>query len=495
MTPTANIDVLARILAQVDRQPCHPAVVSDEGTVSYGALGASAWRLAASLAALADGPRVLIHLPQGADAYAAMLGSALAGGVYAPINQSAPLARQRMVFERFQPDAIVTDAACSAAVAALRPDVPVFDIDALPARQLSAPRPAHELIYVMFTPGSTGVPKGVMVPRRALSHYVGWALDAMAIGPDDRWSQHPNVAFDLSVLDIFGALAGGATLYPLSGPHDRMMPARAIARHRLTVWNSVPSVIDMMRQAKQATRDSLASLRLATFCGEPLLAPHLETLFAARPDLRVHNTYGPTEATVSCTLLTLGAETWRAATRDSVAVGEAIPGMGLHLLGDDPASGEIAITGSQLARGYWRDETATARAFRNIVVDGATVPAYLTGDRGVLHDGQLYFEGRLDHQVKVRGHRVELGAIDHAIREFGAVAACTVKQGEALTAYVQAPPGLDVAGLQAYLATRLMEHERPRSIELVDEIPRNANDKIDRRAVTALRRPDTAHVA
>lgn len=264
----------------------------------------------------------------------------------------------------------------------------------------------HRLAYVIFTSGSTGIPKGVMVSRSALDHYVQWMTDVFEISPQDRVSQHPNLAFDISMTDVFGALCHGATLYPLLREVDRLMPARMIEREKITVWNSVPSVVSLMMKAGQATAANLGSVRLFNFCGEPLLPEQLEALFAARPDVLVRNTYGPTEATIAVTDLPLRKDDYRLATTTSVAIGAPISNIGIHLIGGRHAEeGQVVITGPQLADGYWRDPAKTEEVFRPIEIGGRPERAYFTGDWAERHNGHVFFKERIDLQVKVKGYR------------------------------------------------------------------------------------------
>ncbi len=482
---TQMADVVERLLALAEAQPDHLAVVEAERSLTYRQFVQRAARMAAAVARAGEHPRVLVHLPQGADAYAAMFGTAMGGGYYVPMNIEAPLVKQRSIRQQFAPD-IVIGTAQSAAM--LETDVPVIDVAALPEETLEAPRPAHDLIYVIFTSGSTGQPKGVALSRAGLDHYVAWALEAMQVSPSDRWSQQPNIAFDLSVLDIYGALCGGATLYPLTGAADKLMPAQAIVRHKLTIWNSVPSVVDLMRRARQVTPSHLASLRLMTFCGEALLPQHLEAIFAARPELLVHNTYGPTEATVSMTLIRLTEADYRAATRATVAIGDAIPGMGLHLVeGDTPDEGEIVITGPQLARGYWGNPTATEQAFCQIDLDGRRQLAYRTGDWGERRDGQVYFKSRRDFQVKINGYRIDLDEVNGALRQCGFAAAQSALVDGVLTAFLEIPD--DVVPAEDALRKRLETLVEPYAVPVryvaVPAFPRNANDKVDLNALIA----------
>ena len=317
-----------------------------------------------------------------------------------------------------------------------------------------------------------------MIARQALAHYVAWALPALGIGADDRCSQHPNIGFDLSVLDIYASLCSGAALAPFAGADDRLVPARAVQRHGLTVWISVPSVIDLMAKAGQVTAGHLGSLRLLFFCGEPLLPRHLEAIFAALPEVSVINAYGPTEATVSCTELRLAADSYREACGDSVALGDAIPGMSLDLVGGDRREeGEIMLSGPQLARGYWRNETLTAESFRP--VPGTDTVGYFTGDWARVRDGHLYFQERMDRQVKIHGYRLELAEVDAALERLGVPAAFTVLAEGRLVSFVEAGGQDGPATLRRSLAAWLPAYAMPAEIRVLSALPRNANGKID----------------
>ncbi|MGF1608808.1 MAG: AMP-binding protein [Kiloniellales bacterium] len=488
MTPAAN-DIVDLFLARAAGQPERLAVVQSGRSVSYGELEAGVRRLAAALAetsaASGEPPRVLVHLPSGAAAYTAMLATAMAGGYYAPNNLSAPLERQRMVAQRFAPNVVVTSAELASGIRDSAGDACFLDPADLAAPPLAAPLPPHDLLYVMFTSGSTGVPKGVTVPRDAVSHYTAWVLDTTRVTPEDRWSQHPNLAFDISGTDIYGALCGGASIYPLVSQADRLMPFRFLRTHGLTIWNSVPSVVDSMTKLNLVKPETLASLRLMIFCGEALLPAHLEALFAARLDLPVCNTYGPTEATIACSHVTLHKDDYQAASRFNVSIGVPMPGVGLHLVGGAHGDeGEIAITGPQLARGYWQDPETTAGVFRSITLEGREVPAYFTGDWAERIDGRIYFQHRIDHQVKIRGYRLELGEVNAAIRKAGLPAAHTALVGDELHAFLLADEAaVDLGALHGTLKTLLSDYALPRHYHFVEDFPRNANDKVDLRAL------------
>lgn len=480
-------DVLDRFLEQARLHPDKVAVSENGRLVSYAELHRHAAAIAAGLAPHGAHPKVLILLDQGWLAYSAILAVLIAGGIYAPINTQAPVEKIELIARQFQPDVVLTTAAVRSRFAAFDSAGTFIDVEAPESAPLAAPRPAHELMYVMFTSGSTGVPKGVMIRRDSMAHFIAWVIDTVKPTPEDRWSQHPNIAFDMSHLDIFGCLGSGGTLVPFNTQVDRLMPAKKIKAERVTLWYSVPSVVNMMMQARQLTADNLASLRLMNFAGEALLPEQLDAVFAARPDLEVWNTYGPTEATVTVTLLRLHAHDYRSHCRASASIGAGIPGMKLVLQnGTHADEGEIVILGPQLAVGYWQSDELTGKAFREVELDGRRQRGYFTGDWGQREGENIYFVGRIDNQVKIRGVRLELGEVEAALRRCGYRDAIVVLHENRLHAFLESDAQtVDDVALAARLAEILVPQGIPSSYHLVPTFPRNANDKVDRGALRA----------
>jgi D-alanine--poly(phosphoribitol) ligase subunit 1 len=480
-------DIVTLFFAAAEATPDAPAIVIEERTWSYGRL-AERIRAFASAFSAVEGARVAIALPQEHDAYAAIFGAALAGGFHSPLNVASPVEKLRKIVSQFQPDFLVATPDMAAALESSAPECRLIDPSALDeSRLLNGNGTRHDLAYVMFTSGSTGDPKGVMISRAALGNYVEW-LGTLGLGPDERMSQQPNLAFDISMTDIFGALCHGAALYPLATDFDRMYPADFIRRNRITVWNSTPSAVSLMMQGRQVTADNLSSVRLFNFCGEPLVKQQLDAVFGAVPETLCQNTYGPTEATVAVTSLELTKENYEAYCGNSVAIGPPIANMETHLVGGAHADeGQIVITGPQLAEGYWNDEVRTAQAFRPVPELGG-VRGYYTGDWAERRDGEIYFKERMDFQVKVRGFRVELDEVASAIRDCGWPVAVVFKRGEALAAVVEraGSEAFNEGQLKASLSSKIEAHAIPQRIIEVAAVPRSDNDKLDRKASALL---------
>ncbi len=474
------LDLVAQFMENASKQPAHPAVVEDTGSVTYEELARMVSRIAAAIAVVCEQPRVLIYLPKGAAAYAAMLATMKAGGVYAPVNLDAPVHRNVEILKQFRPHVIVSTTATLEILETAGKGSTLVDIDNLTAEELDDPRPGSKLAYVMFTSGTTGKPKGVMIPHTALASYTEWALAAMSPSPEDKWSQHPNIAFDISALDIYGALCSGATLYPVISAKDKLLPAQFIRRHQLTIWTSVPSIVDLMVKARQATTQNFASLRLLSFCGEPLFQKHLDAVFDANESVVVHNTYGPTEATISCTLLRMTKSTYRQYCNNSVAIGQPIQGMDFVFDGGSDEEGELLLLGRQLAVGYWENAAETEQVFMSISVEGDVRRAYRTGDWVAKRSGEYFFVSRIDSQVKIRGNRVELDGIDSAIFELGFGNSCTVHVNDELHSFLETEHLPDLVQFRQTLSNRLLEYELPAHIYAIEFLPRSANDKIDR---------------
>lgn len=482
-----NTDVIDLFLTAATERSSHSAISLREDTITYEVFEKRVRDFAGSFM-YRQATGVLIALPQGRDAYAAMLGAGLAGCYYAPLNVEAPIDKQLRIVGLMHPAIIVAEPALGAMLAPAAPGALILSPQDSLGPPLIGRGSRHEIAYIIFTSGTTGTPKGVVIPRTALDHFIGWVRESKTITSDDRVPQFSNIAFDVSVTDIYGALCSGATLYPVTGRSDRMFPARVVAREKLTMWNSTPSVLSLMSWAGELTKHLLGTLRLINTCGEPLLPTQVSAIFAALPDVIVQNSYGPTETTVTMTELRLSRHNYLPACSNSVAIGSPIAGIDMFLLGGRHANeGEIVITGAQLAMGYWNAPDRTAAVFKTIDVAGNPVRAYFSGDWAERRDGHIFFKERIDSQIKIRGFRLELAEVASAIHECGYPVACVLKWHDEVAAVIEQRPDqpCDETTLRAALAKKLEMHAIPSVVRWVDLIPRTANDKLDHQGVAA----------
>jgi amino acid adenylation domain-containing protein len=501
--------------------PNRHAIELEGKTLTYGELARRARGIAETLVGHAptDGPpltAVLAH--RSATAFAGILGVLARGHGYVPLNPGFPAARNRGMLTRAGCGAVVADSAARAEIADLLEGLNRELLIVLPdeedvrplARQWSPHRVvgARELgggefeprrviptepAYLLFTSGSTGTPKGVAVSHGNVRAFLDAVAARYDFSADDRFSQTFNLTFDLSVFDMFAAWEAGACV---CCPSDKALlnPADFIRRSALTVWFSVPSIAVFMRRLRVLKPESFPTLRWSLFCGEALPAAVAQEWAAAAPNSALENLYGPTEATISCTAYRWDPQ--RSADElelGIVPIGRPLGAMSALVARDDlqevppGEAGELLLNGPQVVEGYWHDAEATARAF--VRVDGR--PYYRTGDRVRQPDadGSLLYLGRLDNQIKVLGHRVELGEVEAAIREetgIDAVAAVgwprSATGAGGIAAFV-GDTAVDVSALKERLAARLPGYMVPRELRLLAQLPLNANGKWDRGAL------------
>lgn len=483
--PQGPPDLLEVFRRRATAAPRVTAVDHGGVAVSYEELSSLARQIAGSIQhpGSAASPRVLLALPPSPSAYAAMIGTLIAGGTFCPIHLSGPEGRNAAVCQAFCPDIVLYERTPPPFLDAL--PVTTRRVDVLRPRAQSLDTPAVELsdvAYVVFTSGSTGNPKGVKVGRRGFSYFLQIAQRYFNSNSGERWAQFSNLGHDLGVMDVFMALTQGGTLVPLDEA-ERLRPATAIRDRYLSVWQSVPSVIELMTRAKQLTTENLESLRVMSFCGEPLHPHQLEALFKARPDLSVFNTYGTTETTGFNTLNHLTVSNYRDSCQaGAVAIGDDVPGWNIHLRGGETADeGEIVVASDYLSLGYWQDESRTRSAFRQVEFGrSGTLRSYFTGDRGVRRGSRVYCSGRSDRQIKIRGERIELDEIDGLLREAGFPAAYTILKDGELFSFVEATGDVDQERVRAHLMNALPFHAVPKSVTPLPSLPRNPNGKIDR---------------
>ena len=485
-----------------------PALILREGDVSFAQLRADAERAALWLAAQGarKGDIVALQLPKRRATYALWLACLRQGCPYVFMDPRNPPPRDASILARLTPRVFVSVSdTANPHGAALRlagaEDAAAW-LEALPQ---GAPEPARlegaDPAYVMFTSGSTGEPKGAVIPHRGVLSLMRWAR-AFIAGPEGAVFSNINpLHFDNAVFDLYGGLVNGAALAPVetSESANPALWARRLRDAGANVIFAVPTLFQTLDRLKLLRPETLPAARVFVFGGEGFPAAHLAEFFARfKGRARLVNVYGPTETSCICSSLEIDEAALAAA-------GAGFPSLGRmhedfdHAVLDDAGRraapgkpGELWIGGGNVGLGYFNNREETARRF----APAPHLPGggiwYRSGDL-VREDagGLLWFLGRVDNQVKVRGHRIELEEIDLALEAFpGVKRALTVAaqgpDGAELRAAFTASGAVEIEALRAACAQKLPPYMRPAVLRQMDALPQNANGKADRRAVARL---------
>ncbi|HEX3554514.1 MAG TPA: non-ribosomal peptide synthase/polyketide synthase, partial [Thermoanaerobaculia bacterium] len=487
--------IVEAVEAQVGRTPLAPAVCDDARVWTYRELNANANRLARHLRACGVGNESLVAvcLDRSLDLLAVLLGILKAGGAYVPLDPAYPSARLELMLEDSRASLLVTSEALLARLPT--PQVPTLCLDreapailARPPEDLEEKPEPGALAYVIYTSGSTGRPKGVGIEHRSAAALLEWARQAFTPGELAGVLAATSICFDLSVFELFVPLACGGRV--ILAADALALPGLAMAS-QVTLINTVPSALSELLRLG-AVPPGVETINLA---GEVLPQPLVELIYAQTPVRRVLNLYGPSEDT---TYSTIG----RPARGESSppAIGRPLGDTRVHVLDAAlellPAgvAGELCIAGRGLARGYLGRPDLTAEKFvPDPFADEPGARMYRTGDRARRRrDGELELFGRLDHQIKVRGFRIEPGEIEAALLAYGALRAVAVQPYEAapgdrrLAAYLVAADGRTVppAGeLRSWLAGRLPDFMLPAAFVTLTALPLTPSGKLDRKAL------------
>ena len=488
-------DVFEQTVAQY---PARKALISGDRTISYAALDNASTSLANTLVSHGVQAEELvgIHMRKGWQQVVAVLAILKAGGAYMPIDPTLPnsrartlaqVGRLRVVLQSNDDDGfgdIVTAIAVDESWLDMEPQSP-------PAIKLRPDR----LAYVLFTSGSTGVPKGVMIEHRAALNTVLAVNQRNNIGPDDRFMMISALHFDLSVYDIFGAFAAGACLVI---PEDETLPdplrwEHLIQEHGVTIWNSVPALLSLFvdHLEDRGLLGHLALLKQIFLSGDWLPVSLCQRVRKLAPQTRLVSMGGPTEAAIWQVdfPITQIDPNWR-----SIPYGRPLANHHVrildHALRPRPVGvvGEVFVGGAGLARGYWDQPEHTEAAFITDPTTGERL--YRSGDWARWHpDGWIEFLGRTDTQVKVNGVRIELGEIENTIVAHPDIArAATIivddaTGGKQLRTFYTTEVGRPVNELHQWIAGRLPRAYVPTTLSHLDQLPLTGNGKVDRRAL------------
>ena len=514
-----------------ERNPGAVAVVDRDRRLTYGELDERSARLAAVLVDLGvlPGSRVALYLDKSLESLVAIYATLRCGAAYVPLDPRSPTPRLGYILSDCGVTTLISSRTKAAAWPALVAEgaplrqVVVLDgagetgddtgadpggalhvVDgaaaSLTVHPLWGTRPGAsdlDLAYILYTSGSTGQPKGVMLTHRNALAFVDWATATISVTAADRLSSHAPLHFDLSVFDLYAAASAGATLclVPTSASVFPVEMARFIAEQEITIWYSVPSVLTMLAERGGLQTGALPLLRAAVFAGEVFPSKYLAKLMGLLPHVSFWNWYGPTETNV-CT--SYRVESPPAADAGDIPIGRPIDNVEGLVVGPDNLAvpvgevGELLIRGSTVMRGYWGDPDKTAARLVPDPRPGALGdPVYRTGDLvSELPSGDYRFHGRADNQIKSRGYRIELGEIEAAINAHPGVVECAAvaipdEQISNRIKVVAVAEGVTGPELASFCAGRVPRYMVPDEIELRAALPRTSTGKVDRVALAA----------
>lgn len=504
--------------------------VRDQGEgLTYGQLDRLTNQVARTLrsAGVQRGDRVGIYVNKSLASIISVFGILKAGGVYVPLDPNAPPSRLAYITRDCDVRILLTTCDKTDAAAAFHDAgtpltiVVLTDDKARPAAlpqakelitwervraQDEGPPPSTgaieaDLAYILYTSGSTGDPKGVMIAHRTVLTFINWCHETFQITPDDRVTSHAPLHFDLSTFDIYVTIKAGGTvvLVPEKLSIFPVQIVQLLQQERITVTYLVPSILSMMVNYGQLDSHNLTALRLVLFAGEVFPVKFLRRLVAAVPQADYYNLYGPTETNV-CMYYKVQPRDLAPDQTQPVPIGVACANIEVFAVGDqgqlviNPGQkGELWVRGSCVAQGYWGDPEKTARNFvRNPYQPHFDEVAYRTGDIVVLDGLNWRYVGRRDHMIKSRGYRIELGEIEatlyaHAgVKEAVVVAVPDELIGNRLKAFVVPMEGnsLTVKELRAYCSKHLPGYMVPESMEFLSELPKTSTGKVNRPLLT-----------
>jgi amino acid adenylation domain-containing protein len=522
--------VSARLLhellaASAEAHPNRTAVVDGGRRATYAELEARANRLANLLLDLgvSAGDRIGLYREKQLESLVGIYGALKVGAAYVPLDPQAPAARLAYISSDCDIRVILTGeekagtwAGLVAAGSPLETLVLLTDggHDAVPAPdgvrvvtssalegqpETASPTKVDErdLAYILYTSGSTGDPKGVMLSHRNALAFVDWAVDCFDVNPEDRLSSHAPLHFDLSIFDLFAAAKACAPVV-LVPPVISMFPAevvRFIGENEISIWYSVPTILSMLTLRGGLAGGEFPQLRTILFAGEVFPTKYLRRLMELLPHVRFYNLYGPTETNV-CTYYEV--RPLPAEQTEPIPIGRAITNVDVFAVTEDgrvaaPGEvGELYVRGPTVMRGYWGDPLRTGKVLVRDPSRGESDEyVYRTGDL-VQEDenGSYRFLGRRDTQIKSRGYRIELGDVESTLVTHPAVVECAViaVPDELITNRIRAfvavrEKVVQEADLVRFCAERIPHYMIPESFEFRDVLPRTSTGKIDRQAL------------
>ena len=456
---------------------------------------------------------VIIMGTRSFNTHAGILGTIIAGSYYTPLNETFPVDRNINIIKTSGAKIIILDSEDFKNYETILDSLEGYyiiclnsDIDNLKKRF-----PKHhfehknnnletievcddDTVYMLFTSGSTGIPKGIKISHYNLNSYILSFTKRNIVTENDRIIQMNDLTFDLSAHSLFLSIIFGACLYTPDN-NEKINPIKFINEHSISHALMVPSSIIFMKKMRVLKENSLLSIKYLSFCGEALPFDNAILMAKAAPNAKLENIYGPTEATIACTYFEFDKDTKELPVYSgSMPIGKAYDGMEVFLIDENlniinTGIGQIVLSGRQLAKGYVNNEAQTKEKFIKI----NNKDCYLTGDLGRWVNGELVFLGRNDTQVQIKGYRVEIFEIENAISKIDSIISNAViptpvgaATYENTAAFLVCNKNIDTNKIKDDLSKTLPNYMVPNKYIILDSMPLNSNGKIDRNQLKKL---------
>ena len=429
--------------------------------------------------------KVSLCLEQSFEAYAWIISCYMTHIEYSPIDPNAPAIWKKKCADMFSPDIVV----CSDGFRDfsfrrfVRPDLS----DACSKTKIEYSTPHNKIqttnFYTLFTSGTTGIPKAVVVSRHALENFIKFGAEEYGVNNCDVCSQFSKLTFDLSIFDIFISLSNGACLVSFFSKISKLFPAEMVDKYKITFWHSVPNVIDYFVKSQNA-KGKLSSVRLFNFAGETLYVSKVKELFSVNNNCVIYNVFGHTETTFCMYQKVTINDYLDYSNNISISIGNTIPGYSYVVKNWDKESnsGELVIVGDEIAEGYLNGDEK--HVFNTLYSNGKTIRYFLSGDYVSFYNGKLFYNGRLDEQYKVHGFRCNTDEIDNILFTFG-ISSKTIFFKNNLYTYVLS---LSFNEKEVYeiIERNLPEYYRPMRVISIEAFPLNSSGKVDKNMLEAL---------
>ncbi len=446
-----------------------------------------------------------------------IIGTVMAGSYYTPLNETFPIERNIDIIKISNAQSIVIDIDDFKNYENILDSIddyniicPEKDLEYITKRfpnhkvrcngqsKQNIAAEENDAVYMLFTSGSTGIPKGIKISHYNLYNYIKAFTKRNSITDNDRFIQMNDLTFDLSVHSLFLSILHGACLY-IPSSSERINPVKFINDYSITNILMVPSSIAFMKKMRVLKDNSLMSVKYLSFCGETLPFDNAILMAKAAPNAKLENLYGPTEATIACTYFEFDKNTEELIEYSgSMPIGNAYDGMNVELFDNnlnkiiDNSIGQIVLSGKQLTTGYVNNKEQTKEKF--VVIDNSL--HYLTGDLGRVINNKLVFLGRNDTQVQIKGYRVEIFEIEHALSKINGIISNAVIPTpvgavtyENTTAFITCNTNIDLIKIKEELSKKLPNYMVPNNIIILDNMPLNSNGKIDRNQLKKILKP------